>query len=721
LNAVKDIDEDILKISKTAQPSTTELTRYKLWLEQKYRSPYTGEIIPLTKLFTANYEIEHIIPQSRYFDDSLSNKVICEGAVNKLKDNQLGLEFIKNNKGRIIETGFGKSVRIFNEAEYTDFVNQHYAKNRSKQRKLMLEEIPDKMIERQLNDTRYISKYISSILSNIVRADNNDDGINSKNVIPGNGKITNELKNDWGLNDVWNDLILPRFERMNALTNSNTFTTYNEKYQKYIPTVPIEFSKGFQKKRIDHRHHAMDALVIACATRDHVNLLNNKHAKSDVRFDLNRKLRVFEKVSYKDANTGKKVEKEVPKAFVKPWPTFTVETKNVLNEIIVSFKQNLRVINKATNYYESYKDENGNLMLDKEGRPTKAKIKQHKGEHWAIRKPLHQETVAGLIKLKKTKTVSFNSCLNQVEFIVNKDLRKYLQHLVSSGLDNKKIITHVKGLGFKINEIDCAKVEVYYWDVDEQGLGVNAASRSLLDVTFNEKRIAESIADTAIQKILLAHINNYVGRKDEKGKLIPAELLAFSPEGIEEMNKNIISLNKGKFHQPIYKVSTYEARGNKFSVGFKGNKSSKYVIAAKGTNIFFAIYEDVKGKRYYETIPFNLAIERQKQGLSSVPQYNAENFRLLMVLSPNDLVYVSADKETIDLNELTSTQKQRIYKIVSFTGNRLYAVPFVTAKSIVDKLEFTQLNKMEFDLNKVSIKEHCIKLNVDRLGNLKKG
>lgn len=92
---------DILKIffvlpPRIAEPSRSELQRYKLWLEQKYCSPYTGRPIPLGKLFTPAYEIEHIIPQSRYFDDSLSNKVICESGVNKLKDNLLGYEFIKN-------------------------------------------------------------------------------------------------------------------------------------------------------------------------------------------------------------------------------------------------------------------------------------------------------------------------------------------------------------------------------------------------------------------------------------------------------------------------------------------------------------------------------------------------------------------------------------------------------------------------------------------------
>ena len=48
--------EFVSKISKTAQPSKSDVIRYKCWLEQKYRSPYTGIMIPLSKLFTlANY------------------------------------------------------------------------------------------------------------------------------------------------------------------------------------------------------------------------------------------------------------------------------------------------------------------------------------------------------------------------------------------------------------------------------------------------------------------------------------------------------------------------------------------------------------------------------------------------------------------------------------------------------------------------------------------
>ncbi len=634
LNSDIEIDDDILKISKTAQPSSSDLKRYKLWLEQGYKSPYTGQIIPLNKLFTPEYEIEHIIPQSRYFDDSFSNKIICEAAVNSLKGNKLAYEFIKDPVLQTVEVGFGKSVPILKPDEYEEFVKKHYAKNRSKKAKLLLEEIPEKMIERQMNDTRYISKYISGVLSNIVRVeDGTDEGVNSKNIVPGNGKITTTLKQDWGLNDVWNDLILPRFERMNQLTSSTDFTAWNENHQKFLPTVPIDLSKGFSKKRIDHRHHAMDALVIACATKEHVNLLNNQSAKSDTkRYDLKKKLMKFEKAVYTDAKTGKRIERDVPKQFLKPWENFTADARNYLENIIVSFKQNLRVINKATNYYEKY--------VEKDGISTKERVAQT-GTNWAIRKPMHKETVSGKVNLPWVK------------------------------LPKGKILT---------------------------------ATRKSLDTSFDMKTIG-SITDTGIQKIL----RNYLTAKGSSE-------LAFSPEGIEDLNKNIREYNDGKDHQPITKVRVFEM-GSKFQVGYSGNKKDKYVEAAKGTNLFFAVYEDEKGKRSYESVPLNIVIERQKQGLDVVDLKGEKDF----YLSPNDLVYLPSGDElensnNIDFENLSKQKKQNIYKVVSFTGNRLYVIPYYVSVAILNKVEYTQLNKIEFTKDK----EICFKLKTDRLGNISK-
>jgi CRISPR-associated endonuclease Csn1 len=653
------VSEILKKFNESDQrkkPTSAEVTKYKLWLEQKYRSPYTGQIIPLNKLFTNEYNIEHVIPQSRYFDDSLSNKVICETAVNSLKDNSLGMEFIKNHHGEMVTLNFGRTVQILNEDEYTDLVNQNYASNQAKRNKLLLTEIPDAMVERQMNDTRYISKYVSNLLSNVVRSNQNDDGLNSKNVIPGNGKVTSILKKDWGLNDVWNAIILPRFERINRIMKSTAFTSVNKEGH-VIPAIPFEYSKDFQKKRIDHRHHAMDALVIACATRDHINLLNNQSAKSDnTRYDLQHKLRNREQ--WTDSSGAIKYRFT---EFKKPWPSFPVEAKAALESVIVSFKQNTRVINKASNYYYKW--------VEKDGHKKKIKVKQE-GVNWAIRKPLHQDTVNGLVLLPHVK------------------------------VEKGKILT---------------------------------ATRKTLDATFDLKSI-ESITDLGIQKILMNYLKQEKFEvKSTKGEIIYDHAQAFSPEGIDFMNRNIEQFNGGKKHKPIVKVRVFE-QGSKFPIGTKGNKPSKYVEAAKGTNLFFAIYQDARGKRSFKTIPFNEVVERQKQGLLSVPDVDDKGNRLVFWLSPYDLVYLPTLEEIenvnrINLEVITKEKAERIFVVNDFSST-CYFMPNRISKAIVPKEVDMKLDPLKnkvtgsYDTKTASfegkqIKEFCIKLSLDRLGKIK--
>ena len=340
------IPDDIIKITRQRQPSRSEIIRYKCWLEQGYCSPYTGKPISLSKLFTSEYEIEHIIPQARYFDDSFSNKIICESAVNKDKGNMLACEYIRQKGKSRIELGNGKQVAVLSFDEYEDFVRRNFKNAFLKKKKLLMDEIPDDFIERQMNDTRYISRYIKSLLSNIVRGEGEQEAT-SKNIIPITGAITAKLKEDWGINDVWHKIVTPRFLRLNELTGTNNYGYWVDKYT-FKALVPDENQRGFSKKRIDHRHHAMDALVIACATRSHVNYLNNQSAKSsvkDTRYDLKMKL-------CSKNNQGKWL-------FTKPWDTFTHDTQTALANTIISFKQNLRVINKSTNKYQKYESEIG--------------------------------------------------------------------------------------------------------------------------------------------------------------------------------------------------------------------------------------------------------------------------------------------------------------------------------------------------------------------------
>ena len=719
LNAANEIPEEILKISKQAQPTQSELTRYKLWLQQGYRSPYTGSIIPLNKLFTRAYDIEHIIPQSRFFDDSFSNKVICETEINTDKDNNTAFEYIKNNRGKKIELSNGKIATLFTIEAYEDFVKANYSKSRGKMKKLLMEEIPEAFIQRQMNDSRYISKVVKNLMSNIVREADEQEVI-SKNVIASNGSITSILKQDWGLNNVWNEIITPRFERLNELTNSNNFGEWTNKDGKKVfqTQVPLELQKGFSKKRVDHRHHALDAIIIACATRSHINYLNNDNANGKdknkpLRFDLRNKLRRLEEVQVERFENGQKIKKtiKVGKEFLKPWATFTQDSKETLHNIIVSFKQNLRVINKTVNHYQL-------LKKDNEGKPDKQSIRQTKGENWAIRKPMHKDTVSGLVQLKFKKTVSLSTALDNWEMIVDKDFKIEVNRLMTLKYDKKKIIQYFKEKENKWQDEDISRVEVFYWDIDEYGNGKNVASRVKIDENFTSDKI-ESITDTGIQKIMQNHLKKY--NEDKNGKIIEHPELAFSPDGIDEMNKNIKELNDGKHHHSIYKARTFEPKGNKFNVGQTGNKKDKFVEAAKGTNLFFAIYQDEKGKRNYDTVPLNIIIERQKQGLSPVAELNESGHKLLFYLSPNDLVYVPFELENENIEPYNHKKKQiqQIYKVVSFTGNQCFFVRNDIATTIVNKFEFSPLNKMEKTIDSVMIKEICSKLEVDRLGKIR--
>jgi CRISPR-associated endonuclease Csn1 len=708
--------EEVDKIRKNAKPTTSEINKYKLWLEQGYVSPYTGNNIMMSELFSTKYQIEHIIPQSRLFDDSLSNKVICESEVNELKSNMTALEFILKNEGRIVTLTGGKTVKIFTKDEYNQHINSYYSKNKNKQKRLLSEEIPEKFIERQLNDTKYISKIVKNLLSKIVREDDEQE-VTSKHIVSLNGSITSKMKQDWGLNDVWNQIITPRFERLNALTDSNKFGNWENKFGKNVfqTTVPDEIAKGFSKKRIDHRHHALDALVIACVTKDHVNYLNSINSERK-NYSLVSKLRVQQElITTKDNHDGTLCEEKklIAKEFHKPWTNFTKDAKDILNQTIISFKQNTRVINKTVNKYQVWKEEDGVMK--------KITTKQTKGDNWAIRKPMHAETVSGKVFLKRIKQshITIANAIEQVELIVDAAVKKQLKEKIKQYPNNiDSLKKHLKSFPVMIDGKAIDKVQIYE--------KIEAtATRKTLDITFDEKRI-EKITDTGIQKILFNHLKQeiYQNAIDENGKKIPPHETAFSENGLDELNKNITRLNDGKNHQPIKKVRIFE-EGGKFSLGQTGNKTDKYVEAAKGTNLFFAIYQDEKGKRNYKTIPFNEVIERQKQGLSSALEIDENGNRLLFTLSPNDLVYLPTEEEKenltfINFDKLSKEQVQRVYKSVSFTGNRLYAIPNNIATSIVDKIEFTLLNKLEFTLDKRSIKEFCLKLEVDRLGKIKR-
>ena len=676
------------------EPTNDEIKRIR------YISPYTGQIIPLSRLFTRDYEIEHVIPQSRFFDDSFSNKVICEAAVNKLKDKLLGYEFIKSHHGAIVDCGCNRTVKILDVDAYERLVAKLYATNKAKREKLMMEDIPDTFIARQLNDSRYMSRYILSLLSRIVRDDVEQEST-SKHVIPVNGAITDRLKQDWGVNNKWNELILPRFERMNKITGTGDFT-YVNKEGKVVPTVPINQMKGFNKKRIDHRHHAMDAIVIACTTRSHVNLLNNESARTgnrEMRYALSSKLRRKEDV----VSDG--VKKTVFK-FYMPWDSFPADVLSTLQGIIVSFKNKVRIIQKSANKYTRF--------VEKDGVKNKVVDRQDSSRNVTVRKSLHKDTVFGLVNIRRKKIVRIASAVDTPSMIVNKELKDIVHRLIEKYGNADRVKKHLKDNAVMYSQFDLNKVEIYeFTNATKDPMVATRADlvSKFSDISGKESKILqriEEITDTGIQKILLAHLEANRDNLD----------FAFSPEGLVQMNENIALLNGGVPHKPIVKARFMEPLGMKHPKGNSGCKIAQYVEAQKGTNLFYAIYIDSNGKRIFSTIPLIESIALQEAGLSPVATQDENGNRLLFYLSPGDLVYVPTAEE-IEMGMIAEEiDKNRIYKAVSFNGAQAFFIKSSVATSIIDKKEYGPLNKMERSIADEMIKAICIPIKVDRLGNI---
>ena len=365
-----------------------------------------------------------------------------------------------------------------------------------------------------------------------------------------------------------------------------------------------------------------------------------------------------------------------------------------------SFKQNLLVATKATNSYECFDTASGK------------KIRRHQSnrEHYAIRKPLHKDSVYGEVILPSIASVNLKKALLKADRILDKRLKDKIFELRKLyNYSNKQIEEHLTKVCINCLEwknYDFKKIAVRILSNDADATHI-VAIRKPLDESFDKVKI-NTITDTGIQKILLNHLSRYA---DDPKK-------AFSPEGIEDMNANIASLNGGKQHLPIYKVRVSEKdNGGYFPIGQKGNRSKKYVTTAKETNLFFAVYADSNGKRSFKTIDLRTAIECKKQGLSVAPSVNEKGDKLLFTLSPNDLVYMPSEEEEANGFSIDNNlNKEQIYKMVSATYKQCFFIPHTVADFIYKNKEFNVLNKIELTEDRRSIKEHCVPLKVNRLG-----
>lgn len=359
----------------------TELNilKYKLYEQQKYLSPYTKEPIELTKLFDEKfYNIDHIIPKSRYFDDSISNKVICESNINEEKDNRTAWEYISQQSSKYRKTKDG--YEILTSEQYLNHINENFFGQKKKN--LLAEKIPSDPVNRQLKDTQYISVAIKDELAKIVGSDN---------VKTTTGGVTDYLRSHWGLKKLFMELTESRFRQMelwNLDENGDPKESWITKDFDKESNRNVYEIKGWSK-RYDHRHHAIDALVVALSNERFIKRLNDlnkyfqdelaKHKEVIPQSDEDTLEEAFFKLSKENRDEIMK-EIESSRRFEAPLDSVVSEAKKHLETMIVSQKSKDKL---------AVRDNNGKKQLK-------------------IRGALHQETYYGKTNNRDTKTISIS-------------------------------------------------------------------------------------------------------------------------------------------------------------------------------------------------------------------------------------------------------------------------------------------------------------------------
>jgi CRISPR-associated endonuclease Csn1 len=200
-----------------ARVNGKNILKYRLWKDQSCSCAYSGEPISREHFIGENaVQIDHIIPFSRSCDDGFFNKVLVLTKHNQDKGDRTPFEW------------FGS-----NTEKWERFVLQHKNANRAKRNRLFQEVMDDekKMIERNLNDTRYISRaFLQHIKQNLLPDLSKKTGEISARAQASSGRITAQLRKCWGLSS---------------------------------------------KERSTHFHHATDAILIACVTPKIVHNITN--------------------------------------------------------------------------------------------------------------------------------------------------------------------------------------------------------------------------------------------------------------------------------------------------------------------------------------------------------------------------------------------------------------------------------------------------------------
>lgn len=595
-------------------PSRNDVIKYKLYEELKdnnYHSLYSNTYIKPEMLFNGEVEIEHIIPQARLFDDSYSNKTLEFSDVNKKKSNMTAFDFVKQEYGEIGVEQYKERIKILFNKEG----------GRTKYRKLLWEEkdIPDNFINRDLGDTRYITKKAKEILSDLVR-----------NVTVTTGIITDRLRQDWGLVDTLKEINYPKYKALGLVEEKE-----NSKGQK--KTHIVDWTK-----RNDHRHHAMDALTVAFTKPSFIQYLNNLNARSDKSGSI---YGIEQKELYRD-DKGK-LKFKPPFAL----DVFRKKAKEHLENTLVSFKAKNNVTTKNKN---STTKAGGKNVVTQE----------------TPRGQLHLETVYGSNSIYVTKTEKVNASFDsdKIKKVANKSHREALKkRLAEFDNDPKKAFTGK-------NSLDKAPIfieDLHLYSVPASVKLVSLEQQFTIRKPISPDLKLEKVVDKGIQKILQERLAEYSGNaklafsnleekpiylNEEKGITIKSVKIT----GVA----NAIALHNKKDH---FGNVILDEKGQPIPVDFVNT----------GNNHHVAIYRDEKGNLQEEVVSFMEAVIRKNENLPMIKKQHELGWEFLFTMKQNEYFVFPNEKTGFNPAEIDLLDPENYNKI----SPNLFRVQKISSKN----------------------------------------
>lgn len=217
-------------------PSPRDLLKMRLWEElgpaDDRHCPYTGEVIGIRRLLSEEVDIDHILPFKMTLDDSAANKTVCMRYANRYKRKQTPFE------------AFGSSPDAYRWEEIAARAAMLPKNKRWRFDPDAREQFEKRggFLSRQLNETGWLARLAKQYLGAVTDP-------NAIWVVP--GRLTAMIRGKWGLNS-----LLPDHNYAGVQEKAAEFTA---------ATDDMEFSGV--KNRADHRHHAIDGLVVALTDR----------------------------------------------------------------------------------------------------------------------------------------------------------------------------------------------------------------------------------------------------------------------------------------------------------------------------------------------------------------------------------------------------------------------------------------------------------------------